>query len=124
MNLVLLGDRRHWSRGLGFQKSTRNAPEWLHRRYCRFVWMTVGTLKKCRGARARSGRVCDGSAAGQPESSTHWSAVTGSRKDGSIKKFVQTARRYRTVQIRAGNQLLTAADPIPAKLREALAQII
>ncbi len=46
------------------------------------------------------------------------------RTGWSIKKFVQTARRYRTVQIRAGNQLLTAADPIPAELREALAQII
>lgn len=46
------------------------------------------------------------------------------RTGWSIKKFVQTARRYRTVQIRAGNQLLTAADPIPAELRDALAQII
>ena len=45
------------------------------------------------------------------------------RTSWSIKKFVQTARRYRTVQIRAGNQLLTATDPIPAELREALAQI-
>ncbi len=46
------------------------------------------------------------------------------RTGWSIKKFVQTARRYRTVEIRAGNQLLTATDPIPAELREALAQII
>jgi hypothetical protein len=46
------------------------------------------------------------------------------RTGWSIKKFVQTARRYHTVQIRAGNQLLTAADPIPAELREALTQII
>ena len=31
----------------------------------------------------------------------------------SIKKFVQTLRRYRTVTIRAGNHTLTAADPLP-----------
>jgi hypothetical protein len=41
----------------------------------------------------------------------------------SIKKFVRTARRYRTVQIRAGQQTLTAADPLPEDLREALAKI-
>jgi hypothetical protein len=39
----------------------------------------------------------------------------------SIKQFVRTARRYRTVQIRAGHQLLTAADPLPEDLRDALA---
>src|SRR5215210_1543554 len=31
----------------------------------------------------------------------------------SIKQFVRTARRYRTVQIRAGTQVLTAEDPLP-----------
>lgn len=41
----------------------------------------------------------------------------------SIKKFVRTARRYRTVQIRAGNQIITAADQLPADLRDALALI-
>jgi transposase len=41
----------------------------------------------------------------------------------SIKKFVRTARRYRTVQIRAGRQILTAADPLPDDLAEALAKI-
>ena len=41
----------------------------------------------------------------------------------SIKKFVRTARRYRTVQIKAGRQLLTAADPLPDELRVALAKI-
>jgi hypothetical protein len=40
----------------------------------------------------------------------------------SIKKFVRTARRYRTVQIRAGQQTLTAADPLPEDLRDALAK--
>jgi transposase len=41
----------------------------------------------------------------------------------SIKKFVRTARRYRTVQIRAGRQILTAADPLPNDLSNALANI-
>lgn len=41
----------------------------------------------------------------------------------SIKKFVRTARRYRTVQIRAGQQTLTAADPLSDDLAEALAKI-
>ena len=41
----------------------------------------------------------------------------------SIRQFVHTARRYRTVQIRAGQHTLTAADPLPAELRDALAQI-
>ncbi len=41
----------------------------------------------------------------------------------SIKKFVRTARRYRTVQIKAGRQILTAADPLPGDLAEALAKI-
>jgi Transposase DDE domain len=45
------------------------------------------------------------------------------RTGWSIRKFVRTARRYRTVQIRAGQQLITAADPIPTDLREALAEI-
>jgi hypothetical protein len=45
------------------------------------------------------------------------------RTGWSIRKFVRTARRYRTVQIRAGQQLITAADPVPADLREALAEI-
>ena len=41
----------------------------------------------------------------------------------SIKKFVRTARRYRTVQIKAGGQILTAADPLPDDLNEALTKI-
>ncbi|HSK27386.1 MAG TPA: IS1634 family transposase [Jiangellales bacterium] len=41
----------------------------------------------------------------------------------SIKKFVRTARRYRTVQIRAGQQILTAEDPLPDELRQALDSI-
>jgi hypothetical protein len=41
----------------------------------------------------------------------------------SIRQFVHTARRYRTVQIRAGQHTLTAADPLLAELRDALTQI-
>jgi len=41
----------------------------------------------------------------------------------SIRKFVRTARRYRTVQIRAGQHILTAEDPLPPDLRDALALI-
>ena len=36
---------------------------------------------------------------------------------------MHTTRRYRTVQIRAGQHLLTAEDPIPDDLRDALALI-
>jgi hypothetical protein len=45
------------------------------------------------------------------------------RTDWSIRKFVRTARRYRTVQIHAGPHLLTAEDPLPPDLRDALALI-
>jgi hypothetical protein len=45
------------------------------------------------------------------------------RTGWSIKKFVRTARRYRTVQIRTGRQVLSAADPLPRELRDALALI-
>jgi len=40
-----------------------------------------------------------------------------------IKKFVRTARRYRTVEIRAGSHVLTAEEPPPEDLRSALAAI-
>lgn len=46
------------------------------------------------------------------------------RTGWSIKKFVRTARRYRTVQIRAGQQLLTAEHPMPTELRDALSLIL
>jgi hypothetical protein len=42
------------------------------------------------------------------------------RTGWSIRRFVRTARRYRTVQIRAGQHLITAADPLPDDLRDAL----
>jgi Transposase DDE domain len=38
----------------------------------------------------------------------------------SIRKFVKTARRCRTIEIQAGEHTLTAADPIPDDLRAAL----
>ena len=45
------------------------------------------------------------------------------RTGWSIKKFVRTTRRYRTVKIKAGRQTLTAADPLTDDLRDALAKI-
>ena len=41
----------------------------------------------------------------------------------SIRRFVTTARRYRTYQIQAGAHVLTAADPLPADLHEVLQAI-
>jgi hypothetical protein len=41
----------------------------------------------------------------------------------SIKKFVRTARRYRRVTIQVGSQTLTAAEPPPDDLAEALTTI-
>ncbi|HEY1675459.1 MAG TPA: IS1634 family transposase [Streptosporangiaceae bacterium] len=42
------------------------------------------------------------------------------RTGWSIRKFVKTARRYRTIQIQAGGHVITAADPLPDELRQAL----
>jgi transposase len=41
----------------------------------------------------------------------------------TIKRFVRTARRYRTVHIQVGSQVMTAEEPLPDDLREALAKI-
>ena len=41
----------------------------------------------------------------------------------SIKRFVRTARRYRTIEIQAGEQTITAADPLPPDLHHALTAI-
>jgi len=38
----------------------------------------------------------------------------------TVRKFVKTARRYRTIEIQAGRQTITAADPLPDDLRQAL----
>jgi hypothetical protein len=45
------------------------------------------------------------------------------RTGWSIKKFVRTARRYRTIEIQAGDHTITAADPLPGDLRDALDRI-
>jgi transposase len=45
------------------------------------------------------------------------------RTGWSIRKFVKTARRYRTIQIQAGPRTITAADPVPGDLRDALTAI-
>jgi hypothetical protein len=36
---------------------------------------------------------------------------------------VRTARRYRTVQIKAGGEIITATDPLPDDVSEALPKI-
>jgi transposase len=41
----------------------------------------------------------------------------------TIKTFVRTARRYRTIEIQAGQHTITAEDPLPDDLRNALAMI-
>ena len=51
------------------------------------------------------------------------SRLVEDRTGWSIRKFVRTARRYRTVQISAGGHPLTAEDPLPADLHDALARI-
>lgn len=47
----------------------------------------------------------------------HWIEQT---TDWSIKRFVQTARRYRTYSIAAGEHTITAVDPVPDDLAAAL----
>jgi transposase len=41
----------------------------------------------------------------------------------SIRKFVRTARRCRTIEIQAGDHTITAAHPLPEELRDALDRI-
>jgi hypothetical protein len=38
----------------------------------------------------------------------------------SIRKFVKTPRRYRTIEIQARRHTITAVDPLPDDLRQAL----
>jgi hypothetical protein len=45
------------------------------------------------------------------------------RTGWSIRKFVRTARRYRTIEIQAGDHTITAADPLPGDIRQALETI-
>jgi len=41
----------------------------------------------------------------------------------SIRKFVKIARRYRTIRIKAGDHVITAADPLSDDLRRAIEAI-
>ena len=41
----------------------------------------------------------------------------------SIRRFVTTARRYRTYQIQAGPHVIPAADPLPGHLHDVLQAI-
>ena len=41
----------------------------------------------------------------------------------SIKKFVKTTRRYRTIHIQAGDHTITAADPLPDDVATAIEAI-
>jgi hypothetical protein len=45
------------------------------------------------------------------------------RTSWSIRKFVQTARRYRTIEIQTGTHTITAADPLPDDLAQALERV-
>ena len=45
------------------------------------------------------------------------------RTGWSIRTFVRTARCYRTINIRAGKQTLTAEEPLTPELRDAPAQL-
>lgn len=45
------------------------------------------------------------------------------RTGWSIRKFVKTARRYKTIDIQAGIHSFTAADPLPDDLRDALDRV-
>jgi len=51
---------------------------------------------------------------------SHWIETT---TGWSIRKFVRTARRYRTITIQADPHTITAADPLPEDLQQALAKI-
>jgi hypothetical protein len=50
-----------------------------------------------------------------------WPSAAGSeeRTGWSIRKFVHTACRYRTVEIQAGTHTITAAHPLPDDLHHA-----
>ena len=41
----------------------------------------------------------------------------------SIARFVRTLRRYHTVTIQAGEHILTADDPLPAEVQQALTSL-
>lgn len=41
----------------------------------------------------------------------------------SVRKFIKTVRRYRTIHIQAGEHVITAADPLPDDIRRILEAI-
>ncbi len=41
----------------------------------------------------------------------------------TIKKLVKTLRRYHTIQIQAGDHIVTAADPLPDDALQAITKI-
>lgn len=43
--------------------------------------------------------------------------------DWSIRRFVKTIRRYRTIQVQVGDHTITAADPLPTDLQDILNRI-
>jgi hypothetical protein len=45
------------------------------------------------------------------------------RTDWSIKKLVTSLRRYHTIEIQAGDQIVTAADPLPENIRATLQRL-
>lgn len=45
------------------------------------------------------------------------------RTGWSVRRFVRTARRYRTIEIQAGSHTITAADPLPDDLQQILDRI-
>lgn len=51
--------------------------------------------------------------------SRHIETITG----WSIRKFITTLRRYRTIEIQAGNHTITAADPLPDHINALLNEI-
>jgi Transposase DDE domain len=51
---------------------------------------------------------------------SHWIETT---TGWSIKKFVRTIRRYRTITIQAGTHTVTAEDPLPDEIREIITKI-
>lgn len=57
-----------------------------------------------------------------------FAALAATRPDRSVNRlvyqdFVKTARRCRTIEVQAGRQTITAADPVPADLRQALSAL-
>jgi hypothetical protein len=50
----------------------------------------------------------------------HAEQLTHAQIRRAIKRFVTTARRYRTIDIQAGEHTITAADPMPDDLQAAL----